>query len=138
MADTIVHTAEGVVDGTVTGLASAVGSLTNEVAHHAETLAEHGEKLTNVDEDAKWIKERLDNLGSTLTEPPSTAIADLEAKLEAVRRDLMAQMGALSERITATPETPETESQTTAPDPAQNAAVRKKPGGLRGLLHRLL
>ncbi len=137
MPDTIVHTAEGVVDGTVTGLASAVGSLTNEVAHHSETIAQHTEQLGNVDEDAKWIKERLDSLAQTATAAPSTAIAELEAKLEALRHDLTAQMAALSEAITVSPGT-EDPPQTQAPAAAPNEAVPKKPGGLRGLLHRLL
>jgi hypothetical protein len=136
MPDTIVHTAEEVADGTIAGLAGAVGGLTNETAHHAEALAAHTERLTNIESDTTWIKTRLEDLAQMVTAVPSTAIGELREDLAALRHDLTAQMAALSE-ATEVPETQE-EPQTEPPPPQTNEAVPKKRGGLLGALHRLL
>ncbi len=139
MPDTIVHTAEGYVDGSVAGLASALGSVTNEAAHHAQTLAVHGEKLTNIEADIAWIRTRLDDLAQTATAAPSSAIEALHAEMAQLRQELTEQTAALSEALT--PE-PSGEPQTQAPPPAHNEAEPPPPKGplqrLRGALHRLL
>jgi uncharacterized protein YoxC len=136
MAETIVHTGEAVVDGTVTGLAAAVGSLTNEVAHHAETIAEHTKRLAYVDDDARYIKERLEGLAQTVTDVPNSAIVDLQQAFADLRQEVTAQMAALSDAIADPGQTKDPE--TIAPPDTVNDAVPKKPGGLRGVLHRLL
>lgn len=136
---TIVRDAAEVPGAALSDLATSVGALTNEAAHHAQTLAAHAEQLTAIEEKHTWLQTQLDSLAHSATTAPAEAITQLRADLEALSQELGGQVAALSEAII--PQTTEEEAQTQAPPEAPNEAPEKKSGllgGLRKALHRLL
>jgi cell division septum initiation protein DivIVA len=139
VADIIVHgadAAEGAASATVAEIAHDVGAVEAKAENTADDVAEHAEKITNVEQDAEWTKQRIAYLETELLARPT---AEAHQALTTELRQLQDTVSSLV-RDGSTSQA-ESGNSTDEPEAAPNHAKEKPKGffgGIRAALHRLL
>lgn len=139
MGDTVIHTAEDDVSDADRSVERDLGAVEAKTEQHADAIAEHAEQLEDVEDDTKWIKDRLNNLESAVGTIPTHVMETLTS----LRSDLDHLSSTVSSLASVGEPTAAESGSVTSPPPAtENKAEAKEISGpfsgLRKLLHRLL